>query len=98
MWDHRQVLPPAVDWNSTLPGLQVKVRTLDVALRRVKLLLRGVGNTPVRSRPVAAPRCSSGDGALLALFTGRWQVQRVLRDHPEVVPDPLVAEVDEPSR
>ncbi len=88
-----------MDWNSTLLGLHVKVWTLDVALRRVKLLLRGVGNTPVRSRPVAAPRCSNrGDDALLALFTDRWQVQRVLRDHPEVVPDPLVAEVDEPSR
>jgi peptide chain release factor 3 len=39
-----------------------------------------------------------GDGALLALFTDRWQVQWVLRDHPEVVLDPLVAEVDEASR
>jgi hypothetical protein len=87
-----------VDWNSTLLGLQVKVWTLDVALRRVKLLLRGVGNTPVRSRPDAAQGSSSGDGALLALFTDRWQVQWVLRDRSDVVLDPLVAEVDEPSR
>ncbi len=35
-----------------------------------------------------------GDGALLALFTDRWQVQWVQRDHPEVMLDPLVAEVD----
>jgi peptide chain release factor 3 len=35
------------------------------------------------------------DGALLALFTDRWQVQWVLKDHPDVVLDPLVAEVDD---
>ncbi len=35
-----------------------------------------------------------GDGALLALFTDRWQVQWVQRDHPEVVLDPLVADVE----
>ncbi|MDH4017189.1 MAG: peptide chain release factor 3 [Actinomycetota bacterium] len=39
-----------------------------------------------------------GDGTLLALFTDRWQVQWVQRDHPEVVLDPLVAEVDTSAR
>lgn len=39
-----------------------------------------------------------GDGTLLALFTDRWQVQWVQRDHPEVVLDPLVAEVDPAAR
>jgi peptide chain release factor 3 len=33
----------------------------------------------------------SSDGALLALFAGNWRLQRVLRDHPEVVLEPLVA-------
>lgn len=39
-----------------------------------------------------------GDGTLLALFTDRWQVKWVQRDHPEVVLDPLVAEVDTSTR
>jgi len=39
-----------------------------------------------------------GDGALLALFTDRWQVQWVQRDHPEVMLEPLVAEVDTAAR
>ena len=39
-----------------------------------------------------------GDGALLALFTDRWQVQWVQRDHPEVMLEPLVAEVDTVAR
>ena len=38
------------------------------------------------------------DGTLLALFTDRWQVQWVQRDHPEVLLEPLVAEVDAPGR
>ena len=33
----------------------------------------------------------SSDGALLALFGGTWRLQRVLRDHPDVVLEPLVA-------
>jgi peptide chain release factor 3 len=33
----------------------------------------------------------SRDGALLALFAGNWRLQRVLRDHPDVVLEPLVA-------
>jgi peptide chain release factor 3 len=33
----------------------------------------------------------SSDGALLALFAGNWRLQRVLRDHPEAVLEPLVA-------
>ena len=33
----------------------------------------------------------SSDGALLALFAGNWRLQRVLRDHPECVLEPLVA-------
>jgi peptide chain release factor 3 len=33
----------------------------------------------------------SSDGALLALFAGNWRLQRVLRDHPDVVLAPLVA-------
>lgn len=37
-----------------------------------------------------------GDGALLALFTDRWQVQWVRKDHPDVVLDPLVADIDDP--
>jgi peptide chain release factor 3 len=34
------------------------------------------------------------DGALLALFAGNWRLQRVLRDHPDVVLEPLVAATD----
>jgi peptide chain release factor 3 len=33
----------------------------------------------------------SSDGALLALFAGNWRLQRVLRDHPDVMLAPLVA-------
>jgi len=33
----------------------------------------------------------SSDGALLALFAGNWRLQRVLRDHADVVLEPLVA-------
>ncbi len=33
----------------------------------------------------------TSDGALLALFAGNWRLQRVLRDHPDVVLEPLVA-------
>ena len=33
----------------------------------------------------------SSDGALLALFAGNWRLQRVLRDHPDVALEPLVA-------
>jgi peptide chain release factor 3 len=33
----------------------------------------------------------SSDGALLALFAGNWRLQRVLRDHPGAVLEPLVA-------
>jgi len=33
----------------------------------------------------------SGDGALLALVGGTWRLQRLQRDHPEVVLEPLVA-------
>jgi peptide chain release factor 3 len=33
----------------------------------------------------------SGDGALLALLAGSWRLQRVLRDHPDVLLEPLVA-------
>ncbi len=33
----------------------------------------------------------SSDGALLALFAGQWRLQRVMRDHPECVLEPLVA-------
>jgi peptide chain release factor 3 len=33
----------------------------------------------------------SSDGALLALFAGNWRLQRVLRDHPDVLLEPLVA-------
>jgi peptide chain release factor 3 len=36
-----------------------------------------------------------GDGALLALFAGQWRLTRVLRDHPDVVLEPLVAATDE---
>jgi peptide chain release factor 3 len=35
-----------------------------------------------------------GDGALLALFAGSWRLNRVLRDHPDVVLEPLVAATD----
>src|SRR4051812_23799629 len=35
-----------------------------------------------------------GDGELLALFAGSWRLNRVLRDHPEVVLEPLVAAAD----
>ncbi len=33
----------------------------------------------------------SSDGALLALLAGNWRLQRVLRDHEDVVLEPLVA-------
>jgi peptide chain release factor 3 len=33
----------------------------------------------------------SSDGAVLALFAGNWRLQRVLRDHPDAVLEPLVA-------
>jgi len=33
----------------------------------------------------------SSDGALLVLFAGNWRLQRVLRDHPDAVLQPLVA-------
>jgi peptide chain release factor 3 len=33
----------------------------------------------------------SSDGAVLALFAGNWRLQRVLRDHPDVLLEPLVA-------
>ena len=33
----------------------------------------------------------TSDGALLALFAGNWRLQRVLRDHPDAVLEPLVA-------
>jgi peptide chain release factor 3 len=33
----------------------------------------------------------SSDGALLALLAGNWRLQRVLRDHPDVLLEPLVA-------
>ena len=33
----------------------------------------------------------TSDGALLALFAGNWRLQRVLRDHADVVLEPLVA-------
>jgi peptide chain release factor 3 len=33
----------------------------------------------------------TSDGALLALFAGNWRLQRVLRDHPDVLLEPLVA-------
>ena len=33
----------------------------------------------------------ASDGALLALFAGNWRLQRVLRDHPDAVLEPLVA-------
>ena len=35
-----------------------------------------------------------GDGALLALFAGSWRLNRVLRDHPDVLLEPLVAATD----
>lgn len=35
------------------------------------------------------------DGAHLALFTDRWQVRWVRKDHPDVVLDPLVADTDD---
>jgi peptide chain release factor 3 len=35
-----------------------------------------------------------GDGELLALFAGSWRLNRVLRDHPDVVLEPLVAATD----
>jgi peptide chain release factor 3 len=35
-----------------------------------------------------------GDGALLALFAGSWRLNRVLRDHPDVMLEPLVAATD----
>jgi peptide chain release factor 3 len=35
-----------------------------------------------------------GDGALLALFAGSWRLNRVLRDHPDVTLEPLVAATD----
>jgi peptide chain release factor 3 len=34
----------------------------------------------------------TSDGALLALFGGAWRLQRVLRDHPDVLLEPLVAQ------
>jgi peptide chain release factor 3 len=33
----------------------------------------------------------SSDGRLLVLFAGNWRLQRVLRDHPDAVLEPLVA-------
>lgn len=39
----------------------------------------------------------SSDGALLALFAGNWRLQRVLRDHPDVVLEHLVAAADTPA-
>ena len=39
----------------------------------------------------------SSDGAMLALFAGNWRLQRVLRDHPDVVLEPLVAAADTPA-
>ena len=33
----------------------------------------------------------TSDGAVLALFAGNWRLQRVLRDHPDAVLEPLVA-------
>jgi peptide chain release factor 3 len=33
----------------------------------------------------------TSDGALLALFAGNWRLERVLRDHPDVLLEPLVA-------
>ena len=35
-----------------------------------------------------------GDGELLALFAGQWRLTRVMRDHPDVVLEPLVAAAD----
>jgi peptide chain release factor 3 len=35
-----------------------------------------------------------GDGELLALFAGSWRLNRVLRDHPDVMLEPLVAATD----
>jgi peptide chain release factor 3 len=35
-----------------------------------------------------------GDGELLALFAGSWRLNRVLRDHPDVLLEPLVAATD----
>ncbi|GAC1442336.1 MAG: peptide chain release factor 3 [Mycobacteriales bacterium] len=35
-----------------------------------------------------------GDGELLALFAGSWRLNRVLRDHPDVVLESLVAATD----
>jgi peptide chain release factor 3 len=35
-----------------------------------------------------------GDGALLALFAGSWRLNRVMRDHPDVLLEPLVAATD----
>jgi peptide chain release factor 3 len=35
-----------------------------------------------------------GDGELLALFAGQWRLTRVLRDHPDVLLEPLVAATD----
>jgi peptide chain release factor 3 len=35
-----------------------------------------------------------GDGELLALFAGSWRLNRVLRDHPDVMLEPLVAAAD----
>jgi hypothetical protein len=32
---------------------------------------------------------------LLALFAGQWRLTRVLRDHPDVLLEPLVAATDE---
>jgi peptide chain release factor 3 len=35
-----------------------------------------------------------GDGTLLALFPDRWRLQVIVRDHPDVVLEPLVADND----
>ncbi len=38
-------------------------------------------------------RTSHSDGVLLALFSERWRLANVQRDHPEVLLDSLVADV-----
>jgi peptide chain release factor 3 len=72
-------------------GAPVELSPLDYSLAR----LTDAASEPVLNRESGVEVLTrSSDGALLALVTGKWRLDRLQRDHPECRLEPLIAATD----
>ena len=78
-----------------LPGLEDATEAEEALGKTAQLTFHpvlGLGDpAAVPGAPTEEPTPEPSDGALLALLAGNWRLQRVLRDHDDVVLEPLVA-------